>query len=183
MKIKSVKIFGDFRSIASNKLYEFNDSFRVDRLSTKVFAGLNGSGKSNFLELFSEIFYYLEIYHLDTTSAEEKQSKSFGFEIEYFLPYKFVQKKESIFIEITPRRREKPYNITMGLPQAETKEYNEYIKILYQEYIDDIIKNSKNYLLDNNVWVKIEKRLDGFIEFSIYNYTTNQFTVIREQNL
>ncbi|MFH6991871.1 restriction system-associated AAA family ATPase [Flavobacterium sp. FlaQc-48] len=89
MKIKSVKILGDnFRSLAANKLYEFNVSFREDRLSTKVFAGLNGSGKSNFLELFSEIFYFLEIYHLDTVSDEEKKSKNFGFEIEYFLPVK-----------------------------------------------------------------------------------------------
>lgn len=89
MKIKSVKILGDnFRSLAANKLYEFNVSFREDRLSTKVFAGLNGSGKSNFLELFSEIFYFLEIFHLDTVSEEEKNSKNFGFEIEYFLPYK-----------------------------------------------------------------------------------------------
>lgn len=89
MKIKSVKILGgNFRSLAANKLYEFNVSFREDRLSTKVFAGLNGSGKSNFLELFSEIFYFLEIYHLDTVSDEEKSSKNFGFEIEYFLPYK-----------------------------------------------------------------------------------------------
>lgn len=89
MKIKSVKILGDdFRSLATNKLYEFNVSYREERLSTKVFAGLNGSGKSNFLELFSEIFYFLEIYHLDTVSDEEKSSKNFGFEIEYFLPYK-----------------------------------------------------------------------------------------------
>jgi len=37
MKIKSVKILGDnFRSLAANKLYEFNVSFRQDRLSTKM---------------------------------------------------------------------------------------------------------------------------------------------------
>ncbi len=88
MKLKSVKILGgDFRSLAANKLYEFNHSFRNDRLSTKVFAGLNGSGKSNFLELFSEIFYYLETYHLSTVSKTEKRNKNFGFEIEYFLPF------------------------------------------------------------------------------------------------
>jgi restriction system-associated AAA family ATPase len=87
MKLISVKILGDdFRSLAANKLYKFNYSFRNDRLSTKVFAGLNGSGKSNFLELFSEIFYYLEIYHLPTVSKGEKKNKNFGFEIEYFLP-------------------------------------------------------------------------------------------------
>lgn len=59
MKIKSVKILGsDFRSLKANKLYEFNVSDQKNRLSTKIFAGLNGSGKSNFLELFTEIFYF-----------------------------------------------------------------------------------------------------------------------------
>lgn len=88
MKLISVKILGnDFRSLAANKLYKFNVNLRDDRLSTKIFAGLNGSGKSNFLELFSEIFYFLEVFHLDTVSKEEKFSKAFGFEIEYFLPF------------------------------------------------------------------------------------------------
>lgn len=88
MKLISVKILGDdFRSLAANKLYEFNHDLDDDKkLSTKIFAGLNGSGKSNFLELFSEIFYFLEIYHLKTVDDAEKRSKAFGFEIEYFLP-------------------------------------------------------------------------------------------------
>lgn len=87
MKLISIKILGDnFRSLSANKLYEFNHSFREDRLSTKVFAGLNGSGKSNFLELFSEIFYFLEVFHLSTVNDEEKRTKGFGFEIEYYLP-------------------------------------------------------------------------------------------------
>jgi len=88
MKLISVKILGDdFRSLAANKLYEFNHDLDDDKkLSTKIFAGLNGSGKSNFLELFSEIFYFLEIYHLKTVDDSEKRSMAFGFEIEYFLP-------------------------------------------------------------------------------------------------
>lgn len=87
MRIKSVKILGiNFRSLKANKLYEFHNGESKDRLAPKVFAGLNGSGKSNFLELFSEIFYYLELYNFPTTSQEEKTGKGFGFEIEYYLP-------------------------------------------------------------------------------------------------
>jgi len=94
MKLISVKILGnDFRSLTANKLYKFNYSFRNDRLSTKIFAGLNGSGKSNFLELFSEIFYYLEIYHLPMVGNAEKSNKNFGFEIEYFLSLSDENKK------------------------------------------------------------------------------------------
>ena len=64
MNLISVKILGDnFRSLANNKLYQFNVNHRNNRLSPKIFAGLNGSGKSNFLELLAEIFYYLELFH------------------------------------------------------------------------------------------------------------------------
>jgi len=87
MKLISVKILGeDFRSLKNNKLYEFNVNQRKDRLSTKIFAGLNGSGKSNFLELLADIFYYLEVYHLKSTTITQKRSKNIGFEIEYILP-------------------------------------------------------------------------------------------------
>jgi restriction system-associated AAA family ATPase len=89
MKLISVKILGeDFRSLKNNKLYSFNVNERTGRLSTKVFAGLNGSGKSNFLELLAEIFFYLEKYHLRTVSAADKKGKNIGFEIEYLLPVK-----------------------------------------------------------------------------------------------
>ena len=87
MKIKSVKIFGEnFKSLKPDYLYKFNMSDREDRLSTKVFAGLNGSGKSNMLELLAEIFYYLELYHLPTASSDYKSNKHIGFEIEYYIP-------------------------------------------------------------------------------------------------
>lgn len=87
MRIKSVKILGDnFRSLKANKLYEFYNTESSDRLAPKIFAGLNGSGKSNFLELFSEIFYYLELYHFPSVSDEDKINKDFGFEISYYLP-------------------------------------------------------------------------------------------------
>ncbi len=87
MKLHSVKILGeDFRSLPANKLYEFNITERKDRLSTKVFAGLNGSGKSNFLELLAEIFFYLEKYLLESVGTSEKKGKNIGFEIEFQLP-------------------------------------------------------------------------------------------------
>ncbi len=94
MKLISVKkLGGNFRSLPSNKLYEFNVSQRKDRLSTKVFAGINGSGKSNFLELLAEIFYYLEIFHLKSATSTQKKGENIGFEIEYILPIKSLVDK------------------------------------------------------------------------------------------
>lgn len=86
MKLISVEIYGtDFRGLTANKPYLFNVSEREDRLSTKCFAGLNGSGKSNMLELFAEIFYYLEYYHLESAHPEKRHGNGFGFEIQYLL--------------------------------------------------------------------------------------------------
>jgi restriction system-associated AAA family ATPase len=98
MRLISVKILGEnFRSLSANKLYSFNVKQRTDRLSTKVFAGLNGSGKSNFLELLAEIFFYLERYHLKTASLSDKKAKNIGFEIEYILPIRFVSNSITAF--------------------------------------------------------------------------------------
>lgn len=69
MKLLRVKILGqNFRSLPANVDYVFNDTYNENKLSTKVFAGLNGSGKSNFLELIAEIFYSLERYILNDSS-------------------------------------------------------------------------------------------------------------------
>lgn len=105
MKLISVKILGwkeKFRSLTRNKLYQFNINQEkinrpTNRLSPKIFAGLNGSGKSNFLELLAEIFFYLEKFHMDSVPALEKKSKDFGFEIEYVLPLKTQKNDIGIF--------------------------------------------------------------------------------------
>jgi restriction system-associated AAA family ATPase len=87
VKLLRVKILGEsFRSLTANKDYEFNWTESENRLSNKVFAGLNGSGKSNFLELLAEIFYFLERCHLSNTPDEYKRNINVGFEIEYILP-------------------------------------------------------------------------------------------------
>lgn len=84
MKLVSVEIYGDdFRNLTANKVYNFNISTRDNRISTKCFAGLNGSGKSNMLELIAEIFYYLEYYHLEHADPNKKLGKGFGFQIQY----------------------------------------------------------------------------------------------------
>lgn len=91
MKLLRVKILGqNFRSLPANVDYVFNDTLTENKLSTKVFAGLNGSGKSNFLELIAEIFYYLERFSLEKTSKEYKKNKNIGFEIEYVIANKDI---------------------------------------------------------------------------------------------
>ncbi len=171
MKLISVKILGDnFRSLAANKLYQFNHSFRNDRLSTKVFAGLNGSGKSNFLELFSEIFYFLEVCHLNTVSASEKSNKGFGFEIEYLLPFTAAD----IFLLIQDQTK-KVYsdyieNNKKLVKISETQFETFYLEELENEVLK-IWKNvCDNFLNEGYIYVRIEKQLDYEAVYCIKNY-------------
>lgn len=171
MKLVSVKILGgDFRSIAANKLYKFNNSFRTDRLSTKVFAGLNGSGKSNFLELFSEIFYFLEIYHLSTVSTVEKKNKYFGFEIEYLLQ-KGNMDFSSILSDQLYEIKEKYISNNFRLSHLK----RDVFENLYNEEIENAVEGEWNALSDKliqngHVHVKVTKRLEDEPEFSLKNY-------------
>ena len=87
MKLISVKILGnDFRNLTAGNIYNFNTSFKDDRLSTKFFTALNGRGKSNMLELLSEIFFFLDYYNLIDKNSHQRKLGNFGFEIEYLLP-------------------------------------------------------------------------------------------------
>lgn len=57
----------------------------TSNLTPLCFVGLNGSGKSNIMELLSEIFFYLDLYHL--RFKEDAKPPSYGFEIEYAMPF------------------------------------------------------------------------------------------------
>ena len=168
MRIKSVKILGqDFRSLSANKLYEFNHAFRDDRLSTKIFAGLNGSGKSNFLELFSEIFYFLEVYHLGTISKAEMESKSFGFEIDYFLPIEESSFYELVFDQLVDEHYnyiKNNYPLTGLSPEKFEDLYLEDI----EEHVLSTFKNLLNVFSNNRyLYVRIEKALGQGVDYSI----------------
>lgn len=174
MKLVNVKILGDdFRSLSANKLYKFNRSFHNEKLSTKVFAGLNGSGKSNFLELFSEIFYFLEIVHLSTVSETEKANKNFGFEIEYLLP-KNEKNIYELFANDYNEVREK--YILSNSPL--TKHTKTKFENLYLEEIEDLIKTEweqdcNQLLFDNYIYIRVSKQLGFQPEFSLKRQKEN----------
>lgn len=91
MRLKRIKILTGFRGLPPN--YEVGISSQGDAveggLEPICLVGLNGSGKSNILEVLAEVFYYLETYHKVGKANVKKLKffkKSFGFEVEYFLP-------------------------------------------------------------------------------------------------
>ena len=90
MQIKRIKLLSEFRGLPPG--YEIKFQPRQPQIERHInplcIVGLNGSGKSNLLEVLAEIFYYLEIYHNASVSKLNEFKSPFGFEIEYDIPRK-----------------------------------------------------------------------------------------------
>lgn len=167
MKLLRLKILGEnFRSLPANVDYEFNDTVYDNKLSTKVFAGLNGSGKSNFLELLAEIFYYLERTKLQETPISYIENKNFGFEIEYILP-----KTKNDFYYIDKRRFKE---------QEEEKEilhldkpFEQDVKVRIKKDLEGFLEMSYS-LVDEEKFIVVNDDFSHFLPSKIIAYTSGQ---------
>lgn len=84
MRLKSVKILTKFRGLAANSEFRFdNVELLKGRIEPICFVGLNGSGKSNLLEVIAEIFYYLDVYVHQEGKPSKRFKTPFGFEVSY----------------------------------------------------------------------------------------------------
>lgn len=157
MRLLSVKILseGGFRSLTQNKLYSFEESIESNRLSTKVFAGVNGSGKSNFLELLSDIFYYLEVYCLALVDQSKKKKEkaqdakkvdNIGFEIEYLLPRPTEILDDDYYIDINNNDY---IHVRIAKPIGEDPEFSIYNEIA-------------NKRIDKNIHLLLPKRIIAY---------------------
>jgi type I restriction enzyme S subunit len=102
MKLISLEAEGDYKSLRN-----FKQTFRLDAsdetpLSPICLVGLNGSGKSNLIELLSEIFCYLELFNLPYERLPQRvKQTNLRFKIEYDLPSS--QSKKPRRIQISKR--------------------------------------------------------------------------------
>jgi restriction system-associated AAA family ATPase len=183
MKLISIKILGDnFRSLAANKLYAFNYAFRQNRLSTKIFAGLNGSGKSNFLELFSEVFYFLEICHLNTVLETEKATNAFGFEIEYLLPKTEGELSQLFAIDIeneVEKYIKNNLSLTKLTRKGFEKKFSKEINTIKELAVNKI---ALELLRGDYVHVRISKQLGAAPEYSLLSHGENISARVVVQN-
>ncbi|WP_294262902.1 restriction system-associated AAA family ATPase [uncultured Chryseobacterium sp.] len=161
MKLLRLKILGEnFRSLPANVDYEFNDTVYDNKLSTKVFAGLNGSGKSNFLELLAEIFYYLERTKLQQTPKSYIENKNFGFEIEYILPKK---KKGFDYIEKTESKE------ILHLD----KPFEQDVHVRIKKDLEGFLEMSYS-LVDEEKFIVVNDNFSQFLPSKIIAYTSGQ---------
>jgi ABC-type cobalamin/Fe3+-siderophores transport system ATPase subunit len=84
MKLERIRLLTQFNSLEPfeniNISHIPNDEHKIDPL---CLIGINGSGKSNLLELISEAFYFLEVNYRFLKDSSSKQRTLKQFEIVY----------------------------------------------------------------------------------------------------
>jgi hypothetical protein len=167
-----------FRSLHPGFEIFFYPDFNSKFIEPVGLAGLNGSGKSNLLELVSEIFYFLDGQHLEFKTESIKEDKSLGFEIEYAIPFtqdnpnikydgnpQFTSDDKYLIVRIIKKVGRKPeYSITSE------KNYFDEINIIRHSIVQ-IIKEKKDqwkYLGSN------PKDIAKLLPNKIFAYTSGQ---------
>ena len=90
MRLLNLKLLTKFRGLAADSEFSFdNVELTNGKLEPICLVGLNGSGKSNLLEVICEIFYFLDNYVLSEGKPQKDFKTSFGFEISYLIDITF----------------------------------------------------------------------------------------------
>jgi len=100
MILKNLELLSEFRGLPAGYKISFNKSIGLEKPAAEntniepiCLVGLNGSGKSNILEVLAEVFYYLENYHKADRfqrNGLDHFKSTFGFKINYVLPREVV---------------------------------------------------------------------------------------------
>lgn len=93
MKLLSLKLGNRYRSLEPFEYKFLKHPLLEGRVDPMCLVGLNGSGKSNFLELISDIFYEVECFFLHTAKLYTKATPK-------YFPYANNKTREIILFEI-----------------------------------------------------------------------------------
>lgn len=96
MKLRSLKLYNKYRSLEPFDFQFLKHPLLYGRIDPMCLVGLNGSGKSNFLELLADIFFEVDKFFLQERKIYTAPKTSTN----YFV-YADKESKEDIFFEIT----------------------------------------------------------------------------------
>ncbi|MCX6316321.1 MAG: restriction system-associated AAA family ATPase [Bacteroidetes bacterium] len=87
MKLVELELYSPFRGLQEGfKIFFTRPLKDSNKIEPICFVGLNGSGKSNVMQVLAEIFFYLESYSIPDIKQYTKAETWFGFRIHYKLP-------------------------------------------------------------------------------------------------
>ncbi|WP_297332244.1 restriction system-associated AAA family ATPase [Flavobacterium sp.] len=146
MKIQYLKLLNKYRSLEPFEYQFLKHPLLLDKIDPICLVGLNGSGKSNFLELLSDIFYEIEVYFLYTHKLYLNNSPK-------YFPYSDNKSKTSILFhieyEITVKQKRETIRIIRTRERDEIKFYRKSIKKNSLQK-DDFVKvnalNARDYI-------------------------------------
>ena len=141
-------------------------------------AGLNGSGKSNLLELLSEIFYYLDSLFLEFPTTAVSDDKEFGFEIDYALPLTFDRDFIKLGGEVDFKIEENYFvvRVIKNIEENPTYKITSIKNYLIEREQED--EKSKELPLTNPItviWTSIDKsnkNLSSLLPKKVFAYTS-----------
>ncbi|MES2431742.1 MAG: restriction system-associated AAA family ATPase [Bacteroidota bacterium] len=87
MKLVELELYSPFRGLQKDFTIRFNRPAKnINQIEPICFVGLNGSGKSNVMQVLAEIFFFLESVAMPDVKTYTKAETWFGFRIHYKLP-------------------------------------------------------------------------------------------------
>lgn len=103
MRLLYINLITKFRGLKKGSKFQFNHTdLSEDKIEPFCFVGLNGSGKSNLLEVICEIFYYLENYVIEKSKPEKRFKTDFGFEIGFKKEIQYGEDRELNWESLKP---------------------------------------------------------------------------------
>ncbi len=167
MKLLRLKLLSPFRSLHKGFELQFrNKNFSVeDVLEPICMVGLNGSGKSNTLEVICEIFYYLELNTFtdgQNLEAINERYSSLGFEVDY----RISPLKWKTTINSSPEVL--PFDEHTEVIIRCSKQINEEIQIFA---VDAIRQDETPYPLQHELWKEV-------LPNKVIGYTSGQNELI-----
>jgi restriction system-associated AAA family ATPase len=189
MKIRRIKIYDiPHKPLIDGLELSFPDN-KGDFLNANCLIGINGSGKSQFLESIAELFLYLDaVYSPKPSSSKSKNPNPFLFEIVYSI----VRDNKKYLVEIIQNKKNKlplvritdenseelkidDSQIEHYLPEkiiGYTSGENETISIPFLAYYDEYANYTANRAIQKSDHIDYEPR------FYFMDYNTNLGIVI-----
>ena len=198
MKFLRIKFSEDnkkaFRSIHPGFEIEFNPNLSSSEIEPIGLAGLNGSGKSNLLELISEIFYYLDSLLLNYPSSIIKEKKPYSFEFDYAMPIKYYnpfsskdsfnyQSEDKYFIvRVTKVSDKDPQYFLSSIKNYLIEKSDKKISIQSELYGKEILPPNEaiKYLLPKNI-IAYTSGLNELLSNAYYRMQFHYFNDYKEQ--
>lgn len=132
MRLLSIELFGEYKGLA-NQAFDFS----VAEGDVAVLIGMNGSGKSQVMELIAEVFAYLE--REQRSDFRVRESLGYGFRVKYKLSLADVDESRLYVIDSRGGVRVEVYERELSPEAGEPGLHNPWLRTQTLDSLDDVL--------------------------------------------